>query len=375
MAAVQKVLIIGGGFAGMSAAILLRRAAIDVDLVEIDAGWRSYGAGITINGASLRALGVVGVLRDVVVQGYCADSVALCAADGRQLALLPTPRLAGSDVPGGGGIMRPILARILAEATRAAGARVRLGCSFTQIVVRDDEVEVRFTDHTTARYDLVIGADGLSSAVRKQLFPASPAPRYTGQGVWRAVLPRPASLTHPIMFLGAHLKVGFNPVSQSEMYSFLTEDRVSKTYIEEEQLLPQFSELLGEFPAPLVVEARRQLGPQSRIVYRPLESLLVPAPWHRGRVLLIGDAAHATTPHLAAGAGMGIEDAIVIAEELQSHGSIARSLEQFQKRRFERCRLVVENSVRLGEIERTGGSQEEHARLMRESMMALAGPI
>ena len=72
---------------------------------------------------------------------------------------------------------------------------------------------------------------------------------------------------------------------------------------------------------------------------------------------------------------MGIEDAIVLAEELQTGNSIGESLARFQKRRWGRCRLVVENSVRLGEIEMTGGSQEEHARIMRDSMMALAAPI
>jgi len=103
--------------------------------------------------------------------------------------------------------------------------------------------------------------------------------------------------------------------------------------------------------------------------------MLMPQPWYRGRVLLVGDAAHATTPHLAAGAGMGIEDAIVLAEELRSRESVTEALQRFQVRRWERCRMVVENSLRLGEIEATGGSQEEHARLMSDSMMALAAPF
>jgi 2-polyprenyl-6-methoxyphenol hydroxylase-like FAD-dependent oxidoreductase len=91
--------------------------------------------------------------------------------------------------------------------------------------------------------------------------------------------------------------------------------------------------------------------------------------------VLIGDAVHATTPHLASGAGIGIEDAIVLADELADADDLDSALERFQQRRWERCRMVVENSARLGGIEITGGDKEEHARIMRKSFQALAQPI
>ena len=84
---------------------------------------------------------------------------------------------------------------------------------------------------------------------------------------------------------------------------------------------------------------------------------------------------HATTPHLASGACIGIEDGIVLAEELAGGGGIEAALARFQARRWERCRMVVENSARLGVIERTGGDKAEHARIMRDSHQALAAPI
>ena len=120
---------------------------------------------------------------------------------------------------------------------------------------------------------------------------------------------------------------------------------------------------------------RSQLTDASQIVFRPLEGLLVPRPWHQGRVVLIGDTVHATTPHLASGACIGIEDALVLAEELAANAQVEASLTAFQARRWERCRMVVENSARLGEIEIAGGDKDEHARIMRESLMALAQPI
>ena len=124
-----NILIIGGGFSGMAAAIQLRKQGADVDLVEIDPGWRSYGAGISLGGATLRAFRTLGVLDAFLQHGNAADGVELYTAAGHKIGDLPTPRIAGPEVPGGGAILRPVLAKILAEATRASGTHVHLGCT------------------------------------------------------------------------------------------------------------------------------------------------------------------------------------------------------------------------------------------------------
>lgn len=374
ISSINNVLIIGGGFSGMSAAIELRKRGLDVDVVEIDPEWRSYGAGITIGGATLRAFQTLGMLDAFMEVGAASDGVEMCTPDGTKVRDLPTPRVAGPDVPGGGAIMRPALAKILADATLKAGANVRLGCTFTAIEQDDDGVKVKFTDNTEGRYDLVIGADGLFSDVRKAVLPGAPVPKYSGQGVWRAVLPV-WDVDHCIMWVGPKLKVGVNPVSKDEMYLFVTEDRPVKQRIPDDQLLPMLKNLLTQFEAPLVQKIREHLNEDSLIIYRPLEGLLAPQPWHNGRVVLIGDTVHATTPHLASGACIGIEDAIVLAEELENSDGLEDAVEAFEARRWERCRMVVENSGRLGQIEIEGGDKEEHARIMRDSIMALADPI
>jgi 2-polyprenyl-6-methoxyphenol hydroxylase-like FAD-dependent oxidoreductase len=373
--AANRILIIGGGFSGMAAAIELRRQGIDVDIVEIDPGWRSYGAGISLGGATLRAFRRLGILDAFMAQGAASDGVEVFIPAGHKVAELPTPRIAGPDVPGNGAIMRPALARILAEATRAAGANVRLGCTFTRIEQDGDGVDVAFSDGGSQRYDLVIGADGLYSKVRETLFPDAPKPRYSGQGVWRAVLPRLEGVNGTMMWMGPKVKTGLNPVSRDEMYLFVTEDRPENDFIDPSAFVDALKGLLARFPAPLMQQVRELLGPDSQVIYRPLENLLVPAPWYRGRVVLIGDTVHATTPHMASGACIGIEDAIVLAEEIGKAAGVAAALEGYQARRWERCRMVVQNSGRLGEIEIAGGDKEEHASIMRETLMALAGPI
>jgi 2-polyprenyl-6-methoxyphenol hydroxylase-like FAD-dependent oxidoreductase len=374
-APISKVLIIGGGFSGMAAAIELRKQDIEVDLVEIDPGWRSYGAGISMGGASMRVLRQIGVIAAFLEQGAASDGVDVLIPTGQKIASLPTPRIAGPDVPGNGAIMRPVLARILADATRASGTNVRLGCTFTAIERGETGVTVDFTDGTSGRYDLVIGADGLYSKVRELLFRDAPRPAYSGQGVWRAVLPRHPDVNGTMMWVGPKVKTGLNPVSRDEMYLFVTEDRADNEFIDPAHFLPMLKGLLAPFPDPRMQWVRDRLDESAQIIYRPLENLLVPNPWYRGRVVLIGDTVHATTPHLASGACIGIEDAVVLAEEVRNAGSVDQALDRYQTRRFARCRMVVQNSARLGEIEIAGGDKEEHARIMRETLMALAQPI
>jgi 2-polyprenyl-6-methoxyphenol hydroxylase-like FAD-dependent oxidoreductase len=373
--AAKKVLVVGGGFSGMAAAIQLRKLGADVDIAEISPHWSSYGAGITLGGATLRALRTLGILDEFLRTGFAGDGLDLLSPDGHPVGRVPTPRVAGPDIPGGAGIMRPMLAKIMSEATRSCGTRVFLDCTFQSLEPLADRVRVRLSNGAVADYDLVIGADGLNSEVRATIFPLAAGPRYTGQGVWRAVLPRPPGVDSARMWVGGRVKPGVNPVSASEMYLFVTESRATRDKIDAAEFPALLRALLQDFSDPLVVKIRDSLDANSQIVYRPLEGLLQPLPWHLGRVVLIGDAVHATTPHLASGACIGMEDAIVLAEEIARHATLDAALDAFERRRWERCRMVVENSAQLGDIEIAGGDMQEHARIMRDSMMSLASPI
>lgn len=376
MAAVNKVLVIGGGFSGMAAAIKMRRHGIDVDLVEIDPEWCELGAGITINGASMRALEDLGLYDQVVEKGCVTSGVAINLPHGPRLMELPTPSPVGSTVGGSGGIFRPTLARIMSAATVEAGVDARPGCTYTSITMTDEGAEVEFTDGSTRSYDLIIGADGVHSQLRKEYFPEVPAPEYIGQGVWRAIMPRPTEINQVTMWMGNHLKLGVNPVSDTHMYMFITEDRPTKEHIDKETWPQVFADLMGNFPNPIVQSLIPHVfKAEANIDYRPLANLLVPMPWNRGRLVMIGDTVAATTPHLASGAGIGIESGIVLADELSANDSLQAALDKFHARRWERCRLVVENSARLCHIEINDGDRQEHSKIMGQSLAALAQPI
>lgn len=373
MGVVGDVLIVGGGSSGMSLAILLRRMGVEVDLIDRDPDWRAVGAGLSLNAASLAAFKRLGVLERMGIEGHFHAGLELFDINGKLVhRAMPPPDPSG--LPTGGGILRPVLHGILAEATQSAGARIRLGVAVATLRDEGSGVLVRTTDGEERRYGLVVGADGLHSQTRELLFPDAPRPRFTGQGCWRAVFPRPAGLECVQMYMDTHHKAGLNPVSRDEMYMFLLE------HVPDNRRMPEahWPELLAERLAPfggIWRELRAGLGAESRINYRPLEMLLLPSPWYRGRVVVIGDAAHATTPHAAYGCGLAVEDAIVLAEELGRASSLDAALTRFMDRRFERCRAVVEGSARLGELEMAHASVGEHQAASAVLGRAIAQPI
>lgn len=371
---VQKALIVGGGIGGMSIAISLRKLGIAVDLIDLDPKWRVYGAGITITGATLRAFKALGILDALMAQAYTGEGIQICDVNGNPLHRVPTPVAVGGDTPGCGGIMRPILHKILSNLTLDLGTQVRLGVTVDSIESDDGGVSVLFSDATTGRYDMLVGADGVFSRVRSILFPNAPRPQYTGQCVWRIVAPRPASIDRRHFFLGGPAKVGLTPVSDHEMYMFYLETTRKRAPLPDDQLPGELRRLMQGYGG-ILKDIRESLDHRSNVVLRPLEGFLLPRPWQKGRSILIGDAAHPTTPQLASGAGLAVEDALVLAEEIANSSTVEEAFEHFMARRYERCRLVVQSSLEIGRLEQECAPIEAQTRIVQESLKALAQPV
>lgn len=374
MTHVKTALIVGGGIGGMSVAITLRNLGIQVTMIDLDPQWRVYGAGITITGPTLRAFKALGILSEVIAHAYTGSGIQVCDVNGKPLHVVPTPVIADEDVPGSGGIMRPFLHQLLSKRTLQLGTEVRLGITVKTITHSDDAVEVIFSDGSSGRYDLLVGADGVYSRIRDLLFPTAPKPVYTGQCVWRIVAPRPSMIDRRHFFLGGPCKAGLTPVSKDQMYMFLLETTPKRGILSEKELVTELCRLM-EIYGGILSDIRNSLGPASQIVLRPLEGFLLPRPWQKGRCILIGDAAHPTTPQLASGAGLAVEDALVLAAELAKSSTLEEALAGFMSRRYERCRLVVENSLEIGRREQMRAPIDAQTNLVERSLQALAQPI
>jgi 2-polyprenyl-6-methoxyphenol hydroxylase-like FAD-dependent oxidoreductase len=373
---VRRVLIVGGGIGGLCSAIALRRIGIEVEVVERNPRWDTYGVGIIQPPNAIRALAMLGLAEQCIAAGHPMEGSRSHDRSGAVLSDIDFERPAGMAFPAMNGLARPQLHRILSEATLESGATVRTGVTFTTIEQDEDGVDVEFTDSSRGRYDLLVGADGVHSQVRAQVFGSDPAPELSGQIVWRYNMPRYPGLTRLWMFDGSRGRAGFVPLAEDLMYVLLVERPPDGEPARPapELLAEVFREHLAEFGGP-VAAVRDRITEPGEVVLRAIETIFLPSPWYRGRVLLIGDAAHATSPHVGQGAAQAIEDGVVLADELGTGKSLPAALEGFMARRYERCRIVVEGSLQIGRWEQEGATDVDYAGTVKRVTDAVAAPL
>ncbi len=350
MPAVGSVLVVGAGTAGTAAAILLAEGGVSVDLVEAKPDVTALGSGITLQGNALRVLRQLGVWDEVRAHGYAFDTLGLRAPDpaGTLIVALDDHHTGGPELPCTLGMYRPTLARILADRVAAAGAKSRLAVTCSGLAQESDGVEVTFSDGSTSRYDLVVGADGIRSWTRRAIG-IEVEPQGTGMGIWRVFAPRPASVSRTDLFYGGPSYIaGYCPTGEDSLYAYIVEDYQDRSALSPSEGLAVMRELAAAYHGPWD-EIRASLTDPSRVNYARFESHVVPAPWHRGRVVLIGDAAHSCPPTLAQGAAQALEDAAVLAELLLARDVLDDVWAPFTERRYERARTVVDSSLRLGQ--------------------------
>ena len=274
-------------------------------------------------------------------------------------------------LPATGGIMRPVLHRIMQKRVQELPIPVRLGLTVSALPGDEDGVDVTFSDGSTGRYDLVVGADSVFSGVRELAFahmgPAVP----TGQGCWRISIRKPPGLDAGEFFLGNENPCGITACSPEDVYMWmLTAHEEREAFMSDEELYTTLKGLLADFGGN-AGWIRDNMTREDWINYRPLAAALQPRPWYNGRVVLLGDAVHATTPHLASGAGMAVESGIVLAEELAGAETVTQGLQAYEDRRFDRCRDVIESSIAIGKLQLEHRPPEEHAALLEGALARL----
>jgi 2-polyprenyl-6-methoxyphenol hydroxylase-like FAD-dependent oxidoreductase len=369
----RTVLVIGGGASGNAVTILLRRAGTTVDLIEAQPDWNVLGSGITLQGNALRVLRELGVWDKVQEAGYAFDSVGLAAPDGTVFHVQQGIRTGGEDLPATAGIQRAQLQEILCDAVRASGASVRLGTTANELIQDGTGVTVRFSDGTEGRYDLVIAADGVNSATRAMIG-IGDQPEPTGMAIWRVATHRPKGVERTDLSYGGPCYIaGYCPTGQDTIYAYLVEANRDRTTIDPASYAEEMRRLAAGYGG-VWPEIAASITDPTKVNYTWFTRLLVEGSWHRGRVVLIGDAAHACPPTLAQGAAMSLEDASVLAEMLsdqQDWSSLDALLTGFYERRIDRVRTVVEASVQLGQWQLDGNRNADMAGLMFRTMSVI----
>ncbi|MCP9757152.1 monooxygenase [Lacihabitans sp. CCS-44] len=348
MGNIKKVLVVGAGIGGQSAAIGLKKAGFEVDIIELHKEFNVYGVGIIQQANALRALDAIGVADEAMRRGSPYGKVKLCLPHGVQIGEAGTPPI--GRFPSHNGISRKILHDVLFEEAQKVGLNYRMGVSVETIDNQPDVVNVTFTDGTAGSYDIVIAADGVNSKVRKLIF-GDFKTTYVGLSVWRYAFKRPADLDTGYIFFNKKHKMGVIPMTEDMCYIFLNSAEGEHPNIPEDQLVEKLKAYMSAYPIPLVQGLISQVTDAKLVNYRVLETLKMPAPWYKNRVVVLGDAAHTTIPQLGSGAALAIEDAVVLIEELQKEGEVSKVFERYMSRRYERCKMVVDVSETLGSWE------------------------
>lgn len=371
---VSTVLIIGGGIAGLSAAVALSRVGVQCKVVEI--ADTPLGASLGISGRAAEALAELGVYEHCYETGAPFDQHTSAGhmhdATGRLISTGPKrPEWPGAKTAIG--VYRPELLRALEMTATSLGVEIERGVTVEAIEERDDASRVTFTDGTQGSFDFVVGADGIGSRTRSMIFPEAAKPAYSGQVSIRWMAPGP-EIAGEGWYLGPLGRVGFYRLPQGVTYVPTVISMPEFKRMPDADVHALFTRLLDSYTAPAMVELRSRLTPDADLICRPFEWILLRDKWHRGRTLLIGDAAHATTAHMGMGGGMALEDSVVLAQCIAAAPTLAAAFDAFMARRFERVRTVVETSVELSRLEQAKAPSSENVKLLTAAFEAIAQP-
>ncbi|MCX8456106.1 FAD-dependent monooxygenase [Paenarthrobacter ureafaciens] len=377
MTAVQKVAIAGSGVAAMATAIQLAKAGIAVEVFEAKPELSALGSGITLQGNALRVFDALGVWEDVRDKGLAFEGLTLRAPgpDAPVIAQLPEVKTGGPDYPACMGMYRPDLAKILMQHAEKAGATVNFRAKVTGFREVDPaRVEVFVNDESAGTFDLLIGADGVNSTVRS-LMGIETAPETTGMGIWRAFVSRPKDVEHSELYYGGPAYIaGYTPTGEDTMYAFLVEKAQDRFGVSDEQAVEIMRGESMAYGGPWN-SIREDLNQAAKVNYTWFTKHLVPGRWNRGRVVIIGDAAHSCPPTIAQGAAQALEDALVLAELLTGSDEVNDKLwDAFHERRIPRVQAVVDASVQLGQWQIEGKKDADAPGLLFGIAQKMAVP-
>ncbi len=341
----EKILIIGGGIAGLTAMNRLEAIGFSPILAEKARSIRTDGTGILLGINAISILTKMGLADKLVQNAIKLSAMVGLDEKGGKIAANDLAYIEEKSSFGTYAILRDTLTKILLESVNQAN--IITGKKVVHVANEENGVKVSFEDGEIRTYDLVVGADGIHSIARKSLFGDIPL-RDAKQGCWRFITEKPQGFTQNAIFeyMGVGKRVGYMPTDGAKLYVYvlLDSDKFDKNDIPNHtQLLEQFKfGGLWKIVSPAITD-------ESKCVFNEIKDLSE-IYITKGRVVLIGDAAHAITPNMGQGAAMGMEDADVLAEILSEKEEIKKSLAKFEKRRYKRVKMIRDKSYILGKM-------------------------
>ena len=335
-----KILIVGAGIAGLALSLALQRRGCFAHIIERNTEWRDIGTGLYLPGNALRALRALQIDRHVEIDGAPIRTQRFCDRRGRLLTEVDVASVWDKVGPCVA-VHRADLHAALREAQEAT--LVRMGMTVTRIEQDSNLAVVHFSDDTHEAYDLVVGADGIGSAVRRLEF-GTAGVRALKQWSWRFVMPCPPTITTWSVLMNRASACLMMPIGRGEAYCYV--DLIGRESTS--RVTSSLQEELADF-GPQIMTIREALDIGIAVHAAEIEEVVLDR-WSRGRVLLIGDAAHAMSPNMAQGAALALEDGILLAECLSEMPSIETAIAAYEARRVPRINRVLNMTHRRDRI-------------------------
>jgi FAD-dependent urate hydroxylase len=331
-----RILVVGASIGGLAVARTLARAGFSAEVVEREPAWSDAGTGIYLPGNAVRALRALGLEQAVMEQGIVIPRQRITDDRGRLLVEVHLAELWDGVGPCLALHRADLHAVLLDEAPEVP---VRMGVDVRGLIEQDGRVSVEFANGSASEYELVIGADGIHSTVRRLAFGRDATARPVGQVGWRFMTACPAEITTWTAMLGDRTAFLAIPIGGGRAYCYC--DVVSTSGEDRDEDLGRLFSGFAE-PVPTLIDS----VPDRSLVHRSTIEEVALDSWTRGRVVLVGDAAHATSPNMAEGAAMALEDALVLAECLRDLETIPDALSAFEARRRPRTDWVLAQTHR-----------------------------
>lgn len=350
----MKITIIGGGIAGLTTALALRKLGFEYELFERAKQLNEVGAGIWMQPNALKVLDWLGLGDLVRESGTLLNQVDITNA--QLIPFKKTNQEVVQDEKGNNivAIHRATLQKILFEAIPKEN--INLGYEFKSLEQKEHQVNISFGESAVLS-DLVIGADGINSKVRESIF-SNTSKRFSGQTCWRGIsdirLPYEFQNTG-IESWGKKIRFGFSQVTENQVYWFAVSNASQNGTDNVNTLQTELKNRFSNFN-PLVLNIIENTKAE-KIIRNDISDLNRLEQWHKDKIVLVGDAAHATTPNMGQGAGQGMEDAYYLANILAKHNQLEQALNLFESNRREKVDYVVNNSWRFGQMAHSGFGQ------------------
>ena len=345
----KQYTILGGGIAGLTAAIALKQKGIHATVFEAAPEIKALGAGLLLAANAVKGYERLGIAEKIVARGLALPTFSILDQRGRVITSADAAKIGRQYGLHNFAIHRSELHEaLLTELDPDQVQTSKRAAHFEKL--DDGAIEIHFADGSAQLTDYLIVAEGLHSAVRRQLLPAS-EPRYAGYTCWRAVIDTPAALAGLSVASetwGKYGRFGIVPLAGDKIYWFACmnapQNDPAMRAIKVADLQRFFQKFHPAVRAILENTRDADLLWNDIIDLKPIEQFAF------GNIVLIGDAAHATTPNMGQGACQAIEDAVILADELEKNADPAAAFAAFEKRRLERVHFIVNNSWRLGKI-------------------------